>query len=63
MRTAGRVASRRMLEEAVYEFRDDVGSNALEASVSRLRRALAAAGSPDRDGAGHRLDASVRGGR
>ena len=40
------------LEEAVYGFDDEVGPNALEASVSRLRRALAAAGCPraHRDG-------------
>ena len=46
MRASGRVASRRALEEAVYGFDDDVGPNALEASVSRLRRALEAAGCP-----------------
>ena len=46
MRAAGRVAPRRTLEEAVYGFDDEVGPNALEASVSRLRRALAAAGCP-----------------
>jgi two-component system OmpR family response regulator len=46
MRAVGRVAPRRTLEEAVYGFDDEVGPNALEASVSRLRRALAAAGCP-----------------
>jgi two-component system OmpR family response regulator len=46
MRASGRVASRRALEEAVYGFDDEVGPNALEASVSRLRRALEAAGCP-----------------
>lgn len=46
MRASGRVASRRALEEAVYGFDDEVGPNALEASVSRLRRALDAAGCP-----------------
>ena len=45
MRAAGRVAARSALEEAVYGFDDEVGPNALEASVSRLRRALDAAGS------------------
>lgn len=40
MRSAGRVAPRRVLEEAVYCFDDEVGPNALEAAVSRLRRAL-----------------------
>jgi two-component system OmpR family response regulator len=46
MRASGRVATRRALEEAVYGFDDAVGPNALEASVSRLRRALEAAGCP-----------------
>ncbi len=46
MRASGRVASRRALEESVYGFHDEVGPNALEASVSRLRRALEAAGCP-----------------
>lgn len=46
MRSAGRVSSRRILEEAIYGFDDEVGPNALEASVSRLRRALEAANCP-----------------
>ena len=46
MRASGRVASRRALEEAIYGFDDEVGPNALEAAVSRLRRALDAAGCP-----------------
>lgn len=45
MRASGRVAARRVIEEAVYGFDDEVSPNAIEASVSRLRRALAAAGS------------------
>lgn len=44
MRASGRVVSRQLLEEAVYGFDDDVSPNALEASVSRLRRALERAG-------------------
>jgi DNA-binding response OmpR family regulator len=44
MRAEGRVAPRRALEEAIYTFDDEVGPNALEAAVSRLRRALDAAG-------------------
>jgi two-component system OmpR family response regulator len=44
MRTAGRVASRQVLEEAIYTLDDEVTPNALEAAVSRLRRALDAAG-------------------
>jgi DNA-binding response OmpR family regulator len=46
MRSAGRVASRRVLEEAIYGFDEEVGPNALEAAVSRLRRALDAADCP-----------------
>lgn len=45
IRAAGRVATRRALEEAIYGFDDEIGPNALEAAVSRLRRALTAAGS------------------
>ena len=46
MRSAGRVASRQLLEEAIYTLDDEVTPNALEAAVSRLRRALEAAGCP-----------------
>ena len=46
MRAAGRVLNRRLLEEAVYGFDDEFSPNALEASVSRLRRALDAAEFP-----------------
>ena len=46
MRGAGRVAARSVLEEAIYGIDDEVTPNALEAAVSRLRRALEAAGCP-----------------
>lgn len=46
IRGAGRVAPRAMLEDAIYTIDDEVTPNALEASVSRLRRALDAAGCP-----------------
>lgn len=46
MRNAGRVASRQVLEEAIYTLDDEVTPNALEAAVSRLRRALEAANCP-----------------
>lgn len=46
MRGAGRVTSRRLLEDAIYALDAEVGPNALEAAVSRLRRALLAAGCP-----------------
>jgi DNA-binding response OmpR family regulator len=46
MRNAGRVASRQVLEEAIYTLDDEVTPNALEAAVSRLRRALEAVDCP-----------------
>jgi len=46
MRSAGRVAARALLEEAIYALHEEVTPNALDAAVSRLRRALEAAGSP-----------------
>lgn len=46
MRARGRVVPRRLLEEALYAFDDEVGPNALEAAVSRLRRGLQAAQCP-----------------
>jgi two-component system OmpR family response regulator len=45
LRSAGRVSPRQVLEDAIYAFDDEVTPNALEAAVSRLRRALASAGS------------------
>ncbi|TVQ53325.1 MAG: DNA-binding response regulator [Rhodobacteraceae bacterium] len=46
LRRKGRVAPRRALEESLYGVDDEVGPTALEAAVSRLRRALEAAGAP-----------------
>jgi DNA-binding response OmpR family regulator len=46
MRSAGRVAPRAVLEEAIYTLDDEVTPNALDAAVSRLRRALDGAGCP-----------------
>jgi len=46
MRRAGRVAPRAVLEEALYTLDDEVTPNALDAAVSRLRRALDGAGCP-----------------
>ncbi|UYO73111.1 response regulator transcription factor [Halomonas qinghailakensis] len=40
MRAQGQVLSREALEASVYSFDDEVGPNALEAAISRLRRAL-----------------------
>ena len=44
LRRAGRVVPRRLLEEGLYGFDDDVGPNSLEAHISRLRKKLEAAG-------------------
>ena len=46
MRSEGRVISRRLLEESIYGFDDEVSPNALEAAVSRLRKALDAVDCP-----------------
>jgi len=43
LRRAGRVVARRLLEEGLYGFDDEVGPNSLEAHVSRLRKKLDAA--------------------
>ncbi|HEX2580730.1 MAG TPA: response regulator transcription factor [Dongiaceae bacterium] len=40
LRRANKVVSRRVLEESLYSFEQEIESNALEASVSRLRRKL-----------------------
>jgi len=44
MRRAGHIVSRAAIEGGICDHSEDVGSNALEASVSRLRRRLGAAG-------------------
>jgi len=44
MRNENRVVSRSVLEDAVYGFDDEVGANALDVSVYRLRRRLEHAG-------------------
>lgn len=45
IRAAGRIVVKDALEDRLYGFDDDVSGNALEASISRLRRKLAAVGS------------------
>ena len=40
MRRQGRTVLRSTLEDAVYNFDDEIQSNALEAHVSRLRKKL-----------------------
>ena len=45
VRAAGQAVVKDTLEDRLYGFSDDVGVNALEAVISRLRRRLAAAGS------------------
>jgi len=44
MRRAGRVAPKDVLEERLYGFGEEVGSNSLEVLVHRLRKKLAEAG-------------------
>jgi DNA-binding response OmpR family regulator len=44
MRRPGRVVSKESIEEHVYGFDEEVGSNAVEVTVHRLRRKLAGAG-------------------
>lgn len=43
IRAAGRIVVKDALEDRLYGFDDDVSGNALEATVSRLRRKLATA--------------------
>jgi two-component system OmpR family response regulator len=45
MRRAGSVVPRGVIEDAVYALEEAPGPNALEAAVSRIRKALQAAGS------------------
>jgi DNA-binding response OmpR family regulator len=63
IRAAGRIVVKDALEDRLYGFGDDVSGNALEASVSRLRRRLAAAGSTvcieATRGIGYRLQAGA----
>jgi DNA-binding response OmpR family regulator len=40
----GRTVRREVLQESVYDFNDEIQSNALDAHVSKLRRALSEAG-------------------
>jgi DNA-binding response OmpR family regulator len=44
MRNRARLVTKRTLEEAVYNFDDEVSPNAIEAAVSRVRRRLDGAG-------------------
>ncbi|MGO4775241.1 response regulator transcription factor [Lysobacter sp. 2RAB21] len=44
LRRRGRTVMRKVIEEAVYGFDDDIQSNTLDSHVSRLRRKLAEAG-------------------
>jgi DNA-binding response OmpR family regulator len=44
MRRAGRVVARAALEQSVYSLGEEIGSNAMDANISRLRRRLGEAG-------------------
>ena len=50
---------KRMIEEALYGFDDEVSANSIEAQISKLRRALGSAGAratiETRRGIGYRL--------
>lgn len=58
-RRKNHMTPKRMIEEALYGFDDDVSANSIEAQVSKLRRALGAAGAnvvlETRRGIGYRL--------
>ncbi|MBL8704758.1 MAG: response regulator transcription factor [Rhodospirillales bacterium] len=43
MRRAGRVVARGAIEQGIYSLGDEIGSNAVDANISRLRRRLAEA--------------------
>jgi DNA-binding response OmpR family regulator len=45
MRRSGRVISKADMEESLYGYGDEVGSNAVEVLMHRLRKKLAAAAS------------------
>jgi len=63
MRSENRVVSREILEGQLYGFGDEVGSNALEVNVHRLRRRLEEAGASVRihtvRGVGYLLEADA----
>lgn len=44
MRRAGRVVSKSAIEDAIYPFGDEIGSNAIEVLIHRLRRHLQTVG-------------------
>jgi DNA-binding response OmpR family regulator len=58
-RRKNHMTPKRMIEEALYGFDDDVSANSIEAQVSKLRRALGGAGAKvvleTRRGIGYRL--------
>ena len=58
-RRKNHMTPKRMIEEALYGFDDDVTANSIEAQISKLRRALAGAGAgiaiETRRGIGYRL--------
>ncbi len=59
VRRKNHMTPKRMIEEALYGFDDEVSANSIEAQVSKLRRALKAAGAAatieTRRGIGYRL--------
>lgn len=57
-RRPGQILSREQIEEAVYGWREDVGSNAIEVHVHKLRAKIGAGRIKTVRGLGYRLDAS-----
>ena len=59
VRRKNHMTPKRLIEEALYGFDDEVSANSIEAQVSKLRRALGAAGAKvaleTRRGIGYRL--------
>ena len=59
MRRKNHMTPKRMIEEALYGFDEEVSANSIEAQVSKLRRALTSAGArlsiETKRGIGYRL--------
>ncbi len=57
MQREGAVVSRRRLEDAVYDWRDDIGSNAIEVHIHNLRKKLGVHRIVNVRGLGYRVSA------
>ena len=56
MMQVGKVVSRERLQEDIYDWQDDIGSNALEVHIHHLRRKLGADMIRTVRGEGYRLE-------